>query len=56
MAGELLTIVYKHNHECLRRGQEYVYRPVCKNGVAEIPELVCIESNAKLQIFDVRKT
>jgi len=55
MANEILTISYTHNHECERKDQEYIYFPRCTNGVAEIPEIVCIESGAKLEIIRERK-
>ena len=55
MEDQLVTMKYIHSHECSRRGQECFYRPICRNGVAEAPVLICIETGNQLEFKSIKK-
>jgi hypothetical protein len=41
--ADLPEIVYVHNHDCTRAGEQIVMKPEVSNGVFDMPVVRCVE-------------
>jgi len=55
--NDFLVITYRHEcgETCSRDGYEFQLKPDCRDGVASVPHLVCLESMQEL-VEVARKT